>query len=58
MNKSSWLANLGRAKRSKADTQIENLLSHLSKVALQHEKDDHGERWHLAPRATEAEEDD
>jgi H+-transporting ATPase len=58
MNKSSWLSNLGRAKRSKADTQIENLLMHLSKVALQHEKDDHGERWHLAPRATEAEEDD
>jgi H+-transporting ATPase len=58
MNKMAWLDNLGRAKRSKQDTQIENLIMHLSKVALQHEKDEHGERWHLAPRATEAEEDD
>ena len=57
----TWLDNLGRAKRSKADTQIENLLMHLSKVSLQHEVDPHeggGQRWHLAPRATEAEEDD
>jgi H+-transporting ATPase len=58
MNKMSWLDNLGRAKRSKADTQIENLIMHLSKIALQHESDEHGSRWHLAPRATEAEEDD
>jgi len=58
MNNMKWLDNLGRAKRSKADTQIENLLMHLSKVAIQHETDEHGSRWHLAPRATEAEEDD
>jgi len=58
MNKMTWLDNLGRNVRSKQDTQIENLIMHLSKVALQHEKDEHGERWHLAPRATEAEEDD
>jgi H+-transporting ATPase len=55
----SWLDNLGRAKRSHADTQMENVLLHLSKVALAHEKDEHGQdRWHLAPKATEAEEDD
>jgi H+-transporting ATPase len=59
LNKWSWLNNLGRAKRSRADTQIENILLYLSKVAVQHEKDEQGvERWHLAPRATEAEEDE
>jgi H+-transporting ATPase len=54
----SWLDNLGRAKRSHADTQMENILMHLSKVAIAHEKDEHGDRWHLTPKATEAEEDD
>jgi H+-transporting ATPase len=54
----SWLDNLGRAKRSHADTQMENILMHLSKVAVAHEKDEHGDRWHLTPKATEAEEDD
>jgi H+-transporting ATPase len=59
MNKFSWLDNLGRKKRSKADTQIENIIAHLSKVAMQHEIDEHGNnRWHLAPKASEAEEDD
>ncbi|KAK0119501.1 hypothetical protein ONS95_010946 [Cadophora gregata] len=59
MNRMSWLDNLGRAKRSRADTQMENILSHLSKVAIAHEKDEFGNnRWHLAPKATEAEEDD
>lgn len=59
LNKLSWLDNLGRAKRSKADTQIENIIAHLSKVAMQHEIDEHGNnRWYLAPKASEAEEDD
>jgi H+-transporting ATPase len=59
MNKLTWLDNLGRQKRSKADTQIENIIAHLSKVALQHEIDAYGNnRWHLAPKAPEAEEDD
>lgn len=60
LNRMSWLDNLGRAKRSRADTQMENILSHLSKVAIAHEKDEAtgGSRWHLTPKATEAEEDD
>jgi H+-transporting ATPase len=59
LNQISWLDNLGRAKRSRADTQMENILSHLSKVSIAHEQDEHGgNRWHLTPKATEAEEDD
>ncbi|KAI9053109.1 hypothetical protein LZ554_003378 [Drepanopeziza brunnea f. sp. 'monogermtubi'] len=60
MNRMAWLDNLGRAKRSRADTQMENILSHLSKVAVAHEKDEMtgGSRWHLTPKATEAEDDD
>jgi H+-transporting ATPase len=58
LNNIKWLDNLGRAKRSKADTQMENIIGHLSKIAIQHERTEHVDRWHIAPRATEAEEDD
>ena len=36
----------------------ENIIGHLSKVAINHEKDDTTDRWHLAPRTTEAEVDE
>ncbi len=59
MNRISWLDNLGRKSRSRADTQMENILGHLSKVAIEHECDDKGNtRWHLGTRATEAELDE
>jgi H+-transporting ATPase len=59
LNQISWLDNLGRAKRSRADQQMENIISHLSKVAIAHEQDEHGvNRWHLTAKALEAEEDD
>jgi len=60
LNNWSWLDNLGRAKRSHADTQIENILAHLNKVAIQHEIDEGGThgKYYLTPKATEAEEDD
>jgi H+-transporting ATPase len=59
LNQISWLDNLGRAKRSRADQQMENILSHLSKVAIAHEQDETGQnRWHLTTKALEAEEDD
>ena len=59
LNRIRWLDELGRAKRSHADSQTENILVHLSKVAILHEKDEDGlGRYSLVPRATEAEEDD
>ena len=59
LNQISWLDNLGRASRSKGDTHMENVIGHLSKLALQHETDDSGaNRFFLAPKATEAETDD
>jgi H+-transporting ATPase len=55
----SWLDNMGRAKRSRADTQIENIMAHLSKVAVEHELDQDGKgRYHLVPKTSDAEEDD
>ncbi|KAB8237047.1 hypothetical protein ETB97_005279 [Aspergillus alliaceus] len=46
------LDNLGRKNRSKADTKIENLLGHLSKLAIEHETDAHGKsRYTLGARA-------
>lgn len=48
-----WIDNLGRATRSHADTQMENILSHLSRVALEHETDVHGKtKWVLGTKAT------
>lgn len=53
------LDNLGRKTRSKADTQLENMLAKLSKLALEMETDDEGKhRYVLSNRADEKEEDE
>lgn len=58
LNSIPALDNLGRQTRSKADTKIENMLGHLSKLAIEHELDDSGKsKYYLAPRA-ELDEDD
>lgn len=59
MNKVAWLDNLGRAKRSRADTQMENIIGHMSKLAFEQDTAADGKpRWHLAARANEAEVDE
>lgn len=47
LNKWSWLDNLGRSKRSKGDLAIGNVLSHLSTISVEFEKDQehHGRIW-------------
>ncbi|KAJ9271960.1 hypothetical protein DTO212C5_2041 [Paecilomyces variotii] len=48
-----WLDNLGRQSRSKADTKIENIIGHLSKLAIEHELDHQGkDRYHLTTKTT------
>lgn len=45
------LDDLGRKKRSASDTMIENILTHLSKVAVEHERDENGSnRYYLATK--------
>ncbi len=45
------LDDLGRKKRSASDTMIENILTHLSKVAVEHEMDEKGgKRYYLATK--------
>ncbi|CAK1363252.1 Plasma membrane ATPase [Cercospora beticola] len=59
LNKIPGLANLGRKNRSVHDTQMENIIGHLSKLALKHERDSHGEsQWTIVGKATDEEEDD
>lgn len=59
LTRMSSIANLGRAKRSRADTQMENILSHLSRIALEHETDVHGKsKWVLGSKTTGEEEED
>lgn len=55
----SSLDNLGRKKRSKTDTLMENIITQLSKVAIEHERDDKdgSSRFYLAQKAV-AEEDE
>lgn len=47
------LDDMGRKKRSKSDTLMENIMTHLSKVAVEHERDEKtGEdRYYLATKA-------
>jgi len=53
------LDNLGRKTRSKADTKIENMIAHLSKLAIELETDREGKvRYTLGARAEEVEEDE
>lgn len=59
LNKIPYLADLGRKNRAVHDTQMENIIGHLSKLAIKHETDEHGEsRWTLAQKAAEEEDDD
>ncbi|SMR54133.1 unnamed protein product [Zymoseptoria tritici ST99CH_1A5] len=59
LNKIPGLADLGRQNRSLHDTQMENIIGHLSKLALKHERDENGDaRWTLATKATDDEDDD
>jgi H+-transporting ATPase len=58
LNKISWFSNLGLKKRSRSDTQIENIIGHLPKLAIEHELDDAGvDRYHLSAKRTEAGDD-
>jgi H+-transporting ATPase len=64
LNQLSWLDNLGRARRSRTDTQMENVVAHLSKLAFELEREDEDGRVDVVGRMTikqkaeEAEEDD
>jgi H+-transporting ATPase len=51
------LNDLGRKKRSASDTLVENVLTQLSKVAVEHEKDERGSRFYLAQKHVEEEEE-
>ncbi|KAE8374381.1 plasma membrane H+-ATPase Pma1 [Aspergillus bertholletiae] len=54
----SWLDNLGRKSRSKSDTKIENVLGHLSKLALEHELEPNGHDVYRLTTKTVLEEGD
>ncbi|KAG4216609.1 hypothetical protein PC116_g34910 [Phytophthora cactorum] len=52
------LNDLGRKKRSAQDTMMENILTHLSKVALEHERDEKGgDRFYIAQKQVVEEEE-
>ena len=59
LNRISWLNDLGRKSRSYRDTIVENMLGHLQKLALEHEKDDRlgRDRYILAEKSAEEEEE-
>jgi H+-transporting ATPase len=53
------LDNLGRKTRSKADTKIENMIAHMSKLAIELETDREGKvRYTLGARTEEVEEEE
>ncbi|KAF2203681.1 plasma-membrane proton-e [Delitschia confertaspora ATCC 74209] len=59
LNRIKWLDDLGRKDRSHKDVALENTISVLSKLAVEHGTDKHGtERYILATRAAEEEDDD
>lgn len=60
LNRMTWLNDLGRAKRSRADTHMENVIGHLSRLAIEHDTDEKtgSKRYFLTPKASEAEVDE
>ena len=58
LNKIAWLDNLGRKSRSVADTQMENIMGHLAKLAIEHENDGVRDIYKFVPKISEAEADD
>ncbi|KAI8966791.1 plasma membrane H+-ATPase [Daldinia sp. FL1419] len=57
MTRMQSLNDLGRKKRSAQDTMMENILTHLSKVAIEHERDDKGDRFYIAQKQVVEEEE-
>lgn len=60
LNRIPWLNNLGRRDRSKRDTDFENIIGQLNKLALEHEVDKSTgvDRYVLKEKATAEEDDD
>ena len=56
MNQIQWLNDLGRVSRNVQDTQMENVIGHLSKLAIEHDTSKSGKsRWVLGLKAAETE---
>nr|AJE25534.1 plasma membrane H+ ATPase [Starmerella bombicola]UJH94622.1 Pma1 [Starmerella bombicola] len=58
LNRAPGLANFGRVVRSHSDAKLENLISRLSRLAIEHETDERGSRFVIANKAGGAEEMD
>jgi H+-transporting ATPase len=60
MNRIPALNDLGRKTRSKKDTDIENILAHVAKMAIEHERDESTgkNRYIMTTRSAEEEDDD
>jgi H+-transporting ATPase len=57
LNKVQWLNNLGRQTRSKGDIEMENLLAHLSRVTIEHEKEGEPKGRYILTASREEEEE-
>ncbi|KAI1378956.1 plasma-membrane proton-e [Hypoxylon crocopeplum] len=59
LNSFEWINNLGRKDRNKKDTQIENIIGHINKLAIEHEVDDKtGRDKYFIVEKTAADEED
>ena len=58
LNSIPSLADIGRKKRSHHDTQIENIIGHLTKLTLQHETTPNGEGRYLLQQKASDEDDE
>lgn len=56
LNKLEWLNNLGRSSRSKGDIEMENMLAHLTRVTIEHEKEGEPKGRYYLTAAREEEE--
>ncbi|KAJ8127382.1 hypothetical protein O1611_g6253 [Lasiodiplodia mahajangana] len=59
LNGFQWVNDLGRKDRNKKDTQIENIIGHINKLALEHEPDPKTgrDKYYIIEKTTAEEED-
>lgn len=58
LNRAPALVNIGRTNRNNKDAHLENLISRLSRLALEHEVSEKGDRYVIGHKSAAAEEDD
>ena len=58
LNRIKWLDDLGRKDRSRQDPKVENIIAAVSRLAIEHESDEHGKGHYTLVARSQDDDDD